>query len=155
MNTLQAQVLRLFGVDNIENLNQEGAMDAAKATLTEMGDTFVKFRNYVTELAGNLTKVYDTIGEFFMSDEELANTPDMSKLLISIAGLFGLAVVVGSAVTGIAGLFAAKAVVGALSGAIGLLFGGAKLPKAPTLPTKTPAGPNPQAGMPKGKTAKP
>ena len=90
-----------------------------------------------------------------MSEEELANQPDMSKVLISIAGLFGLAVVVGSAVTSIAGLFAAKAVIGALSGAIGLLFGGAKIPKTPTIPSKTPTGPSPQGGLPKGKASGP
>ena len=152
MNTLQAQVLKLFAVENVEALGKEGVMEGVTDKINAFGDSLVKFRDYLFSLSENLTDVYDWVGGFFMSEEELANQPDMSKVLVSIAGLFGLAVVVGSAVTSIAGLFAAKAVVGALSGAIGLLFGGAKLPKAPKLPTKTPTGPNPQAGMPKGKT---
>ena len=155
MTTLQAQVLRLFAIENVEDLNNADTLDNITDGIKSFGDSLVKFRDYMFGLSENLTHIYDKIGSFFMSDQELENTPDMSKLLISIAGLFGLAVVVGSAVTGIAGLFAAKAVVGALSGAIGLLFGGTKLPKSPTIPGKTPAGPSPQSGIPKGKATKP
>ena len=155
MTTLQAQVLRLFAMDNVEDLNNADTLNKITDGIKSFGDSLVKFRDYMFSLSDNLTNVYDKIGSFFMSKEELENTPDMSKLLISIAGLFGLAVVVGSAVTGIAGLFAAKAVVGALSGAIGLLFGATKLPKSPTMPGKTPAGLSPQSGIPKGKATKP
>ena len=118
IQSVQAQFLKLFGVENIEDLAKEEVKDELINKIGLMGDYIVKFRDWI---AGWV----DTIGKVLGADEEdMKAMPEMGKVLIGLAGLFTLGPVIASVTTGIAAMFAAKAVGAAMAAGASAMFGG-------------------------------
>ena len=129
MNTLQAQMLKLFGVEDITALSDEKKMEEALGAINAFGDGLVSLKDFIVNISKSITNFIDTVGGFIVGEEEMAAMPEFNKILIGVAGLFALPVVISAVSGGITALFAMKSVVGALTGAIGTMFGGVNAAK--------------------------
>ena len=129
MNTLQAQMLKIFGVEDITALSDEKKMEEALGAINAFGDGLVSLKDFIINISKSITNFIDTVGGFIVGEEEMAAMPEFNKILIGVAGLFALPVVISAVTGGIAALFAMKSVVGALTGAIGTMFGGVNAAK--------------------------
>ena len=129
MNTLQAQMLKLFGVEDITALSDENKMNDALGAINAFGDGLVSLKDFIVNISSSISSFIDTVGGYIVGEEEMAAMPEFNKILIGVAGLFVLPTVVSAVVGGLGALFAMKSVVGALSGAIGTMFGGVNAAK--------------------------
>jgi len=118
IQSVQAQFLKLFGVENIEDLAKDEVKDELIKKIGLMGDYIVKFRDWV---AGWVD--YFAVEWLGADEEKMAKMPSMGKVLIALAGLFTLGPVIASVTTGIAAMFAAKAVTAAMVAGASALFG--------------------------------
>ena len=123
INSLQAQVLKLFGVEDITKLSDEKVMEEALGAINAFGDGLVSLKDFVVRISESISNFVDYIGSFIVGEEEMEKMPEFYKVLIGVAGLFVLPTVVSAAAGGIAALFAMKSVISALTGAIGTMFG--------------------------------